>query len=179
MEWVHISKDIGDAIDEIETSSDRAAAIVAAALLEDHLTTSIRHYLHRDNAICNSVFKHDGPLGTFSNKIDMSFLIGIFSKRCHKELDTIREIRNKFAHIMKINSFDYRQIKDLTNNLVRHEQTKIIITDIHHDPKTFAYSPEAEGPLTSRQRYMRSCKLYIGILTMNRPPRPKMQEPFF
>jgi DNA-binding MltR family transcriptional regulator len=44
------------------------------------------------------MFDPSGPLGSFSTKIVLAFLIGMFTKESTQDLHIIREVRNEFAH---------------------------------------------------------------------------------
>jgi hypothetical protein len=102
---------------EIEKQSDRAAAIVATALLERQLAETIKAALANEPQIISKIFKGQGPLATLSAKIDFGLLLSLYSKRSHRELVTIREIRNKFAHSVEHMTFGSQGIADLCKNL--------------------------------------------------------------
>jgi hypothetical protein len=85
MERVHVSEDVEAALKEIENEGDRAAAIVAATFVDEHLRLVIRHSLHQNKNIADAMFGNTGPLGTFSSKINLAFLIGLFSAKSHKD----------------------------------------------------------------------------------------------
>ena len=117
--WIHHSdyKSVDAAIKEIETGTDRATGIVASAFVEDHLTTVLRKRFHQDEDLLNRLFKGEGPLASFSVKINMAFLIGLFSNRATSDLHRIRKIRNAFAHNVANDSFTKPPIKDIAMDL--------------------------------------------------------------
>src|SRR5262245_14762304 len=96
--WMHIdqeNKNFKEAIKEIDkTKSDRAAAIVAATFVEDHLTRLLRRNLEQDDKLLDQLIRPGGPLGDFGVKIDLGHLMGLYSKPAWKELDTIKRVRN-------------------------------------------------------------------------------------
>jgi hypothetical protein len=98
MEWITVSKDVEDALKELDDGGDRAAAIVAATLVEEHLTVALECYLHRHPKVTKELFKISGPLGSFGAKIDLALLVGMFGHASYKELNTIKDLRNQFAH---------------------------------------------------------------------------------
>jgi DNA-binding MltR family transcriptional regulator len=53
----------------------------------------------------------NAPLGTFAARILAAFAVGCISEREYRDLETIRRIRNEFAHRLSI-SFDDPSIKD-------------------------------------------------------------------
>lgn len=85
-------------VEEINGESDRAAAIVGAAWVEEALSDSIAAFLQEHNDSRKRLFSGNGPLATFSSKIDLSRLLGIVSDNIWSDLHRIRGIRNEFAH---------------------------------------------------------------------------------
>jgi DNA-binding MltR family transcriptional regulator len=102
---------------EIERQSDRAAAIVATAFLEEQLVETIKASLANEPKIIKNIFKGQGPLASLSAKIDLGLLLGLYDKRAHRELHTIKDIRNRFAHRINIMTFDTDGVAGLCNNL--------------------------------------------------------------
>jgi hypothetical protein len=181
MEWVTAKSDVEDALKELEEGGDRAAAIVAAALVEEHLTDALKAYLHRHPKITAELFGRSGALGSFGPKIDLAFLVGMFGASSHKELDTIRKVRDLFAHNPRLKGFGTQRVKDLINNLTKHEgRFEVKIARGQSEPYWLVYLP-LETPLkTSRERYLQSCRYYTAILTTELQKRnPSLPQPFF
>ncbi len=127
--WILADGEQAAAIDSIDGASDRAAAIIAGSLVEIRLTAAIKMHLKVSNEkIESNLFRPSGPLGSFSNKIDLAFLMGIISERAHKEISTIKDIRNKFAHYLDIVDFESQHIKDKCINLTF--ATELILSDL-------------------------------------------------
>ena len=99
--WVGGSKTIEEAIQQIERNSDRAIGIIAAAMLEEHITNAIKRRWHESPATVRRMLQVDGPLGNFGPKIDLVFLMGLISPEGHRDMTLIKKIRNKFATILK------------------------------------------------------------------------------
>lgn len=113
---------------EIEGQSDRAAAIVGAAWVEEELESAIRLFLIDDKESIKRLFGKSSPLSSFSAKIDLACVLGMCSRVIAKDLHTIREIRNDFAHntLTKDNAmlgFNSGHIRDkcMTLKCVAHE----------------------------------------------------------
>jgi hypothetical protein len=104
-------------VSEIEKQSDRGAAILATAFLEEQLIECIKASLMDDPQIVKNLFRGSGPLAAFATKIDLGFLLKIYSKKMHRQLITIRDIRNKFAHRVRPLSFATEDIAALCRNL--------------------------------------------------------------
>jgi DNA-binding MltR family transcriptional regulator len=185
------------AVKEIdETKSDRAAAIVAATFVEDHLTRVLRHNFEQDDKLLEELFRPGGPLSDFGVKIDLGYLMGFYSKIAWKELDTIKKVRNDFAHKMEVRDFTHDRARELTNNLTMWEiqQIKLSASEGIGAKKnlmvTIGQNQEVgeketlmfPTPMTStshRERFVSACKFYIAImsLTINVPPL-KRQQPY-
>ena len=92
--------------EEINKQRDRGAAIIAVAVLEDHLLAAIKAKLSNNDAkIEDKMFNGYGPLASFSARIDLGFLLGLYESEIHKALHQIRKIRNEFAHNLSPLSF--------------------------------------------------------------------------
>lgn len=121
MIWANLNPDELQAVRELSAMSDRAAAIVGAVMLEDKLERLLRSCL-RDmpltggESIQDQMFRPMGPLGSFSAKTKLGAMLGLYSKDAYKDMNCIRDIRNKFAH--KVNTHSFAEVKDLCDNLV-------------------------------------------------------------
>ncbi|MET4451226.1 hypothetical protein [Bradyrhizobium sp. RT3b] len=89
------------AMNEIPKQRDRGAAIIATSILEEHLLEAIQSRLERHAQVEGKVFSGYGPLASFSARIDMGLLLGLYPETGHKRLHLIRRIRNNFAHSMQ------------------------------------------------------------------------------
>jgi DNA-binding MltR family transcriptional regulator len=186
--WSWASKDEAEkeafmaAFEDIDNSNDRAAAILAAAILEDHLAIALKKRFHEDEKILNETFRSSGPLGSFSAKINMAFLVGLCSKATCKELHTIKDIRNEFAHKGLTMDFNSQRVRDLANNLIFGKKFKITITpaDEGDDAKPVFESGEGDMPKTPREHYMKACQMLLTFLvyhtSRSSPPPPAPPE---
>ncbi|WP_052161973.1 MltR family transcriptional regulator [Aquabacterium sp. NJ1] len=97
--------------------SDRGCALFAAAFLDKALSDLLYLSLVANKKIESDLFDGNAPLASFSARIKMAFYLGKISKECRADLDTIRSIRNKFAHHAEIISFDDKAIADQCKSL--------------------------------------------------------------
>lgn len=72
MGWMLFNDDETEAVRELFKSSDRAAAIMAATIVETRLTAAIKHRFNPHVAVQNEMFRSSGPLGSFSAKIKLA-----------------------------------------------------------------------------------------------------------
>ena len=111
--------------DEMEGLSHRAAAVAGGAFVEEHLTYVLRSRMVPDEKVIEERFAPGRAFGDFGAKVDLAYLIGVYSKQAHKELTIIRRIRNDFAHQLEVNSFDRDDMRDRCQNLAL-SQAKIV-----------------------------------------------------
>ncbi|UUY07088.1 hypothetical protein LRS11_14775 [Pseudomonas sp. J452] len=104
--------------EEFKGDSDRAAAIVGASYLDELLREIILEYLVEDTTKNNKeLFSGNGPLSTFSSRINLSYRFGIISENERKMLHGIRGVRNEFAHKLAGASFSDESIRQRSLNL--------------------------------------------------------------
>ena len=145
----------------------------------------------------DQMFRPAGPLGDFGNKINLAYLMGFISKDAWKELDTIRYIRNRFAHSVGINRWNIDWLKSRCNNLVLWEKLKIKIRrSDRDDPKELALTlgPTIEedeqefpmidmieviNPLLANERYVAACKFYVAAFSIVIHLKYQIQNPLF
>lgn len=97
--------------------SDRAVVLILTAWLDDAITQMIKTTLVNDKKVVEDMFRHDAALGTFSSKIGMAYLTRRISRAVYDELQTIRGIRNDFAHSRDDLRFTEESIRDRCKNL--------------------------------------------------------------
>jgi hypothetical protein len=96
--------------DEFYKESDRAAGIVAAAMLDDALRVLIEKLLVPTLKDSSLTSNSRGPLSTFSARIDAAQQLGLISAFLARDLHLIRKIRNRFAHESSGLGFDDQKI---------------------------------------------------------------------
>ncbi len=86
---------------DLAGESDRGCVLVGAALLEERLEELFRAVFNRNSAskkLQDSLFESNGPLATFSAKVKLAYSLGLVDKSIFDDLETVRRIRNEFAH---------------------------------------------------------------------------------
>jgi hypothetical protein len=85
---------------KIRPMADATFALVISSAVDQALELAISTHFVLDDDGCRRMFDDNanGPLGTFAAKIKMGHALGIYPKAIRNELDTIRVIRNAFAH---------------------------------------------------------------------------------
>lgn len=104
-------------IDEFIGESDRAAVILGVAKIDLLLYQIFQKYLVSIPSGKDDFLDSDGPLGTFSAKINLAYRLGLIDNSTTRALHLIRKIRNDFAHEVEgcsLNSGSHRdRIREL------------------------------------------------------------------
>jgi DNA-binding MltR family transcriptional regulator len=184
MQWLVTSPEDMAVLAEINRgASDRALGIIAASLVEIHLTKLIRQVFITETksggkeTVQEWMFHSSGPLGAFSNKIRLAYLMGLISAEFFKNLEIMRDIRNRFAHRTEIGSFDIPEISSRCFNFTIVDKYVIDPPNgIHGDPSAlFGFeNPGAAHKLKNpRERYVLSAQIFsIGIQHATVDPKP-------
>lgn len=121
----HTPEELASAMTELDQQTDRGTAIIAAALLEHHLDEAIQARLTPLNSVLmDNLFGSRGSLGGFQAKIDMAFALGLYTKDAHRDLNTIRKIRNRFAHTPIALDFHDMELKKLALSLMQGQMSE-------------------------------------------------------
>jgi DNA-binding MltR family transcriptional regulator len=90
--------DFNEFLTEFQQESDRAAAMLASAYLDDLLRQLLLASFVDDSNVTTKLVKSQRPLGPFSARIAASYAFGLITDSERADLDDIRNIRNRFAH---------------------------------------------------------------------------------
>lgn len=102
---------------EMLKESDRGLALYATAHIDNELEKILRNKLVGSTQHLNDIFSFNGPLGTFSSKIKLSYSLGLISKAKMNDINILRKIRNEFAHFNQSLNFETESNKILCNKL--------------------------------------------------------------
>jgi hypothetical protein len=83
---------------EFAPESDRGAALVAGAMLDEALKSLLSKRLVPPERKDRDTLARDAPLSTFSARINAASQMGLISRYLARDLHLIRSIRNEFAH---------------------------------------------------------------------------------
>lgn len=105
--------------EQMEFDSDRAAAIVAGSIVEQRLEQALRSRMKANKPKeTGDIFRSSGPLGSFSSKIAISYLLGMLSDDAHHDVLILKNVRNDFAHKLDFDHFDLPSSKDRCKRLI-------------------------------------------------------------
>ena len=85
-------------VSQFHRESDRAAAIIAVAFVDQYLQHALTAAMVKSPEIDELFDGHYAPLATFAAKSKLCFAMGLISKRFLYDLSVIRNVRNHFAH---------------------------------------------------------------------------------
>jgi hypothetical protein len=109
---------------ELTKETDRGCALMAASFLDYELEKLLREKLVGSKNHLDTLFEFNGPLGTFSSRIRLSYSLGLIPKEIMLDLEIIRKVRNEFGHKYEPIYFDTSGIKDRLLNLKSHAYSK-------------------------------------------------------
>jgi DNA-binding MltR family transcriptional regulator len=109
-------------MDEFNDESDRAAVILGAAKLDYLLYQILQKFLVPNVGSNDELLAGDGPLSTFSAKIQICYRLGLIDSEFARALHLTRKIRNAFAHETsgcKLDSGPHRdRVRELATPLI-------------------------------------------------------------
>lgn len=97
---------------ELTSQTDRGAALVAAAFLDDSLAAMLRASFVAEPTQVEKLLGPDRPISTFSARINLAYCMAKITKDVRDDLNKIREIRNTFAHHHQPLTFESQPIRD-------------------------------------------------------------------
>lgn len=145
---------------ELDGESDRAAIILAATALEDHFERAVRDRMipHEEtDDIYKLLFGGQGPLSSFSAKINFARALGLISERAWEEAHIIREMRNACAHSRRSISLDTKELFTVFQLLLREEPA---LVPLRND--------ESDHPQAKRHSFVGKCLILQMELGLQR-----------
>jgi hypothetical protein len=178
MRWSVTHDDEKVAIDELYYhASDRAIGIVVGSIIEMRVTALLKDNMikEQDSAklkgetIHSKMFHSSAPLGSFSAKIRLAYLLKLVNEHALRDLENLKDIRNLFAHDLSIGSFDIQVVIDKCKNFTLCDRyVRDSEGGAHGDGSAqFIYEVKnaAERLKTAKDRYVLTAQvLSLGIL---------------
>lgn len=115
----------------LNDETDRGCALMSASYIDVQLNILLQTTFVDNPKIYQRISNPFGPLGSFSARIDLAYLIGKIGKKVHDDLHLIRKIRNEFGHSSKPLTFTNNSISDRCRGLYN------IATDSKHPKNLF------------------------------------------
>ena len=108
----------------LSPETDRGCALMAAAYLDGELERLLRAAWVADSNVLNEMLGQSKPLGTFSSRIDIAFLVGLIGQQARRDLHLIRKIRNEFGHVAEPITFESQQMSSRSLEFYHTNRTK-------------------------------------------------------
>ena len=99
----------------LSEETDRGCALMVAAYIDYELGKLIKAHIVDDKSVSDDLFSNNGPLGTFSSRINLAYSLGLIPNDIRRDLHLLRKIRNEFAHNPKRFGFEKPEIKSRCN----------------------------------------------------------------
>jgi DNA-binding MltR family transcriptional regulator len=111
-------KELLDKIKDAVVKSHAGTCMLMAAIVEDYLERAIRLDLPKlTGKLAKKWFGTYGPISSLAAKIEFAFVLEIIQEEIRDDADTIRRIRNKFAHTANWVSFQSQEIVEMCKKL--------------------------------------------------------------
>ncbi|MGE0421639.1 MAG: MltR family transcriptional regulator [Reyranellaceae bacterium] len=172
---------------ELSKYPDRIVGIVLGSMMDDRLDTLIRSRCIDETPESEDVFRDvlrdGGPVGAFSTRINVGYLLGLYGKATHRDLVTIKNIRNAFAHARKDLDFNDDRIGDLCRNLKLLERSDAYSAGQEWGRLFSRINPQtpeipAAAPLTNRQQFEVTCSQLLMIFHIEATNfKPALRKP--
>ena len=110
-------KDVQNLRSFLREESDRGCCLLAVSFLVNELKLLLEEKLVGEKKFKKELFDLNGPLGTFSSKINMGYSTGLLNTDLKSDIHIIRKIRNEFGHNYSQISFETIKIKNQVSQL--------------------------------------------------------------
>lgn len=171
MPWAILGEEHSRAIAEIYMSnSDRVAAIVGVAILDESLRLSLSGRFRDDKNITSKLLKVSGALGNTVPKIDMLYQLYAFEKPVRNAMYGLAEARNFLAHNLE------SSLKSKDPKLMAALEKMTLHEGLTHYPHPLDGSPSKvrfKKIKTHRARLLENLKLCLIALMTDRMSHKK------
>lgn len=175
----NLSKEAQKLYDVINKENDLACVLIGASYLEKVLATILERYFIDTKVSAKLLDSLNGALGTFSSRADICYCLGLIPKGFYKNMCTIGEIRNLFAHNHLLLGFSNNEISRLVDSLVFPRAEGIIV---ENGKSRESKEPFSQFKKNSREKFnviltlMISHVISIGYQTQHRQRKLKGWE---
>ncbi len=148
---------------ELTGASDRSVIITLGAFLDDVLTVLIAKNIRRQStkAEFDDAFRFEGPLGSFSARIEIAYLFKLIDETIRGQLGDIREARNACAHSKRPINFSTPELANVCKRILH--------------PKG-AFRLRGETPLDLKKAFTAECLFLHGVLQWGRDEATRRTE---
>ena len=101
LEYITPDEDQKEFVSLLNGESDRGLVLVGSSHLDGVLKDILKIYLREPRTTNDTLFSHQGALGSFSNRIEMAYRLGLIDRDFAYVLDRVRKSRNDMAHYIE------------------------------------------------------------------------------
>lgn len=112
----NLTEDAVRLVSDLQRETDRGAALLAAAFLDDVLEVFLRAAFVDDPEAVNKLMSPGRPLESFGVRAHLAYCIGLLGPDIYHDINLLREIRNDFAH-RQPSQFGHDEIHTKCHNL--------------------------------------------------------------
>jgi DNA-binding MltR family transcriptional regulator len=113
------SQDLQGFLAEFQNESDRAAAILSAALLDEWLRRLLVSFLIDVPKEVDAMLDVEQPIGSFGARIRLAYCLGLLDEKLFRLLTLIKKVRNEFAHQLHGLTFETAEVAETCATLRR------------------------------------------------------------
>ena len=106
--------------------SERGLILIITSDLDAKLEKILRKYLMPSRTAEDNLFNYQGGLGSFSNRIEMVYRLGIIDASFANSIDSLRKSRNRMAHKISENLEESPHKDHLNNSMEQIKKSKIL-----------------------------------------------------
>jgi hypothetical protein len=140
---------------DLYSASDRAAAVLWGSLVDRAVERLIRTAMRPKGV--DDIFDHNGPCGSFSNKIQIAYALELFGTKTRHDLNLIRTLRNGFAHSRKPMRFTTPVVRKICDRLMFPDFPNVTLSFEMLDKTPKRKLPNASDKKHPRTRYFTTC----------------------
>jgi mannitol operon repressor len=106
---------------ELNKETDRGMVLIATSFIDELMRRTLLAFLVEGETSSSLVEGFNAPLGSLATRSAAAYALGLISEQELTEADTLRRIRNQFAHHVHA-SFDNQSVADLCKKLTMAAQ---------------------------------------------------------
>lgn len=158
-----------DALLEMHKESDRGAAIMGAALLEEGLENLLRAAMANPDDKAGLFDDKGAPFGTMHAKTLSAYAFGLIGEPLTKDIEIVRSVRNQFSHALRPITFRTPSVSHTCLPLEKYVPAHLLKFP-EHDPGKARFVFEAACLDIWKELASATTAEYEKFITKYRPP---------
>ena len=172
---------------EIRQGAPRGAVLIATATVQNCLIRALQQrFLMKPPFKLERLLDAPGPLHTFNGSIEMGLALGLYGPIIYQDLQTIRRIRNGFAHSEITLNFDTPEVAAeidqlrFLRSIKQNPPTVITVTRHGRVGELGSFIDRGTVPTAFRDKFVLTCEFIARALATysgddtTRPKEPRL-----